>query len=55
MNQVRTSQWNVWPCIGKRRRICGQASDGDGGAGDNIERKTKEEVVGDIRNGLSER
>ena len=30
----------------KRRRICAQESDGDGGAGEIKERKTKAEVVG---------
>ena len=34
----------VWACIGKRRRGCGQES--DGGAGEKKERKTKAEVVG---------
>ena len=29
-----------------RRRICGQESDGDGGAGEKKERKTEAEVVG---------
>ena len=33
-------------CIEKRRRICGQETDGDGGAGEKKERKTKAEVVG---------
>ena len=36
----------VWACIEKRRRICRQESDGDGGAGEKEEMKTKEEVVG---------
>ena len=36
----------VWGWIEKRRRICRQESDGDGGAGEKKERKTKEEVVG---------
>ena len=36
----------VWPCIEKRRRICRQKSDGDGGAGEKKERKAKAEVVG---------
>ena len=31
--------------IEKRRRICGQESDGDGGGGEKKKRKTKEEVV----------
>ena len=36
----------VWAGIEKRRRICAQESDGDGGAGEKKERKTKAEVVG---------
>ena len=36
----------VWSCIEKRRRIRRQESDGDGGAGEKKERKTKAEVVG---------
>ena len=36
----------VWACIEKRRRIRRQESDGDGGAGEKKERKTKSEVVG---------
>ena len=36
----------VWACIEKRRRICGQESDGDGGAGKKKESKTEAEVVG---------
>ena len=36
----------VWACIEKRRIIRMQASDGDGGAGQKKERKTKAEVVG---------
>ena len=36
----------VWACIEKRRRICRQESDGDGGAGEKKERKTKAEVPG---------
>ena len=36
----------VWACIEKRRRICRQESDGDGGAGEKKERKTEAEVVG---------
>ena len=35
----------VWACIAKRR-ICGQESGGDGGAGENMEKPTKAEVVG---------
>ena len=31
----------VWACIEKRRRICRQESDGDGGAGEMKERKTE--------------
>ena len=48
----------VWACTEKRRRIRRQESDGDGGAGEKKERKTKEEVVGDldnIKNDMSER
>ena len=36
----------VWACIEKRRRIRRQESDGDVGAGEKKERKTKAEVVG---------
>ena len=36
----------VWACIEKRRRIRRQESDGDGGAGEKKERKTKAAVVG---------
>ena len=36
----------VWVCIEKRRIMRRQASDGDGGAGEMKERKTKAEVVG---------
>ena len=36
----------VWAGIEKRRRICGQESDGDGGAGEKKERKTEAEMVG---------
>ena len=36
----------IWTCIEKRTRICGQESDGDGGAGENKERNTETEVVG---------
>ena len=36
----------VWACIEKRRRISREESDGDGGAGEKKERKTKAEVVG---------
>ncbi len=36
----------VWACFEKRRRIRRQESDGDGGAGEKKERKTKAEVVG---------
>ena len=36
----------VWARIEKRRRISRQESDGDGGAGEKKERKTKAEVVG---------
>ena len=32
--------------IEKRRRICGQENDGDGGAGEKKEMKTKSEMVG---------
>ena len=36
----------VWACIENRIRICRQESDGDGGAGEKKERKTKAEVDG---------
>ena len=36
----------VWACFEKRRRISREESDGDGGAGEKKERKTKAEVVG---------
>ena len=36
----------VWARIEKRRRIRRQESDGDGGAGEKKERKTKAEVDG---------
>ena len=36
----------VWACIEKRRRIHRQESDGDGGAEEKKERKTKAKVVG---------
>ena len=36
----------VWACIEKRSIIYGQTSDGDGGAGEQKERKTKAKVVG---------
>ena len=46
----------VWACFEKRRRIRREERDGDGGAGEKKERKTKAEVVVDsIRNDLSER
>ena len=32
-------------CIEKRRRICGQESDGDGGIGEKKERKANADVV----------
>ena len=35
----------VWACIEKGRRIYGQESGGDGGAGEKKERKTEAEVV----------
>ena len=38
-------KWYGYTCISKRRRICGQYSDGDGGAGEKNERKT--ELSGD--------
>ena len=41
-------------CIEKRRRIYGQASDGDGGAGEKKEKKTDVEMVGQHQE-LSER
>ena len=36
----------VWACFEKRGRIRREDSDGDGGAGEKNERKTKAEVVG---------
>ena len=36
----------VWACIEKIRQIRRPESDGDGGAGEKTERKTKAEVVG---------
>ena len=33
-------------CIEKRRRVCGQESDGDGGIGEKKERKAEADVVG---------
>ena len=39
-------KWYGYTCIWKRRRICGQESGGDGGAGEKNERKTEAEMVG---------
>ena len=36
----------VWACIEKRRRIRRQESDGDGWAGEKMERKTEAEGAG---------
>ena len=36
----------VWACIEKTKRIRSQKSNGDGGAGEKKEMKTKAEVVG---------
>ena len=36
----------VWACIEKRRIMCGQESDDNGGAGEKIEKMTEAEVVG---------
>ena len=36
----------IWACFEKRRRIRREESDGDGGAGEKKERKTKADVVG---------
>ena len=36
----------VWACIGKRRRMWGQESDGDRGAVGEKERKSEAQVVG---------
>ena len=44
--KCRKVGWVVWACTEKRRRIRRQESDGDGGAGEKKERKTKAEVVG---------
>ena len=46
LENIRESAEVVWACIETRRRICGQLSDGDGGAGEKKERKTEAEVVG---------
>ena len=35
----------VWGCIEKRRMMCRQESDGDGGAGEKTESKTEAELV----------
>ena len=43
----------VCACIEKRRRICGQESDGDGVAGENKKRKTEAEVVGEHQERLA--
>ena len=43
----------VWASIEKRRRICGQESDGDGCAGKQKERKSKQRWLENIRNDLS--
>ena len=45
----------VWACIEKRRRITREESDGDGGAGEKKERKTKPGCLYNINNDLSER
>ena len=45
----------VWACIEKRRRIRREESDGDGGAGEKKERKTKAGCLYNINNDLSER
>ena len=45
----------MWACIDKRRRICGQKTDSDGGAGETNERKTEAEGLDNTRNDLSER
>ena len=45
--KVQESRFEVvWACFEKRRRIRREESDGDGGAGEKKERKTKAEVVG---------
>ena len=44
----------VWACIAKRRRIRREESDGDGGAGEKKEIKTKAGCLYDINNDLSE-
>ena len=36
----------VWACIEKRKRMCGQESDGDRGAVEEQERKSEAQVVG---------
>ena len=42
----------MWARIEKRIMICGQESDGDGGAGEKKERKTETEVVSQHRERL---
>ena len=42
-------------CIKKRGQIRRQERDGDGCAGEKKERKTKDEVLDNIKNDLSER
>ena len=44
--KVQESRLKSYPCFEKRRRICRQESDGDGGAREKKEGKTKVEVVG---------
>ena len=39
-------KWYAVYCSKTKIRICGQESDGDGGAGEKNERKTEEDVVG---------
>ena len=44
--QVSRLKWYPWHVLRRVRRMCRQESDGDGGAGEKKERKTKAEVVG---------
>ena len=44
--EVQESRLNLYGHVEKRRRIRRQESDGDGGAGEKKESKTKAEVVG---------
>ena len=45
----------VWACIEKRRRICGQESDGDGGAGERRRGRPKRRNLDNTKHVLSDR